>query len=125
LLVACGDDGGAGGSGGSGSPGGSNTPSGATCPPASTLTHGNFGQQFFSTYCLRCHTKSLIGTQRSGAPVGFNYDSAVEIRALAAKIDGQAAWGPTRTNTSMPPNGDKPTPEERMQLGEWLACGAP
>jgi|GEM_PF-5129608 len=29
---------------------------------------------------------------------------------------------PDAVNEFMPPNGDKPTLEERQQLGEWVAC---
>ena len=34
----------------------------------------------------------------------------------------RAAAGPDAVNTLMPPDGDKPTEEQRRQLGQWLAC---
>jgi len=29
------------------------------------------------------------------------------------------------SNTTMPPGPNDPSPDEREQLAEWLACGAP
>jgi hypothetical protein len=40
-------------------------------------------------------------------------------------IDAMAAAGPERINQAMPPEGAKPSREERELLGIWLACGAP
>lgn len=101
-------------------------PSGATCPTDSTLTYETFGKGFMEDYCTRCHSSVLSGDARNGAPSDHNFDSLVEIQATPAEhIDEQAAAGPDRVNTTMPPSSPRPTEEERRQLGEWLACGTP
>jgi cytochrome c5 len=100
-------------------------PSGADCPDGSTLTYESFGQKFMSDYCLRCHSSSVKGADRKGAPADHNFDSLAEIEILIDHIDQKAASGPESTNTSMPTGDPKPSMELREQLGEWLACGAP
>lgn len=117
LLIGCGVP-------SAGAPDGG-TPSGATCPDASTLDYDTFASGFFSTYCVRCHSSTLTGAQRHGAPVGYNWDQIDSIRAHAIEMDEAAAGGPDRINRIMPPNGTVPTDAERLELGEWLACGAP
>jgi len=47
------------------------------------------------------------------------------IKAVQDHIDETTAAGPAATNDSMPPGGPAPTRHERLQLGEWLACGMP
>lgn len=100
-------------------------PTGAECPPASTLTYANFGQTFMEDYCLRCHSSTVTGADREGAPSDHNFDTIDEIRAFAGHIDEMAGSGPDATNDQMPPDGDAPTLAEREMLAEWLACGAP
>jgi uncharacterized membrane protein len=105
--------------------------SGATCPAGGTAlryTGGtgpvDFGRTFMTAYCTGCHASDKVGLARQGAPDHANFDSLAIIRDHLALIDQMAAAGPSATNTSMPPAGG-PTPGERQQLGEWLACGAP
>jgi hypothetical protein len=87
---------------------------GSTCPETSTLTYANFGQAFISTHCLSCH-----GSRQSPA---LATQSAV--RAASAQIDRVAAAGPDAINAVMPPDASLTT-DDRLNLGEWLACGAP
>jgi len=98
-------------------------PSGAMCPESSTLTYENFGEKFFADYCLRCHSSSVSGNAREGAPADHNFDTYDEIELMADHIDQTTAFGPDSENDKMPFNGKKPTDEERRKLGEWLACG--
>jgi uncharacterized membrane protein len=100
-------------------------PTGASCPTGSTLSYQNFGQTFMTSYCTRCHSSSVTGAARQGAPIGVNYDTVEGVRAHAEMIDLHAAAGPNAVNTEMPPSGLLPPEAERRQLGEWLACGAP
>jgi cytochrome c5 len=94
---------------------------GATCPAASTLTYDTFGRNFMSKYCTKCH--SSAATDRHGAPADHNFDTLAGILAMPDHIDMHAAAGPNATNTIMPPAGETaPTIDERMQLGQWLAC---
>lgn len=100
--------------------------SGATCPEGSELSYENFGREFFGAHCTLCHSAAISGAMRQ-APLDRNFDDVKMIRALAHQIDQQAGAGPTQQNQVMPPSGEasKPTLEQRMQLAEWLACGAP
>lgn len=101
-------------------------PTGSVCPPAgSDLTYENFGSGFMAAYCTDCHGAARVGADRQDAPVGLDFDTVAEIRAEADEIDAKAAAGPDATNEIMPPVPEAPTMAERMQLGEWLACGAP
>ncbi len=101
-------------------------PTGATCPTGGTqLTAQNFGMPFMEQYCTRCHGSTLSGGARQGAPADVNVDTLAGVRAAADEIDEWTGAGPNRVNTGMPVNGPMPTTEERRQLSEWLACGAP
>lgn len=100
-------------------------PTGATCPSSQTLTYANFGKSFVQTYCLRCHSATVAGAARNGAPDDHNFDALEDVKPLAEHIDELAGAGPAGTNTLMP-NGDPlPSVQERRNLSEWLACGAP
>ena len=101
-------------------------PTGATCPEGSMLTYESFGQSFMSRYCTRCHSSTLSGSERHGAPSDHNFDTLAGIKATPAEhLDEEAAAGPENVNTSMPPADPRPQDGERRQLGEWLACGTP
>jgi|1186.fasta_scaffold1106416_1 hypothetical protein len=100
-------------------------PSKAECPSGSTLTYANFGKEFFSTYCLRCHSANVKGAARMNAPADHNFDTLDEIDLLSKHIDEMAAAGATQTNTTMPPSDPKPSTADRKKLGEWIACGVP
>ena len=80
-----------------------------TCPPDSTLTYANFGQALISSSCLSCHTNRQRPKLDTQAGIQANTGSIIE---LAVYTD------------AMPQSGDLPL-AQRMQLGEWLACGAP
>jgi uncharacterized membrane protein len=101
------------------------TPTGSTCPAGSTLTYESFGQAFMESYCTRCHASDLHGADRHGAPLYHDFDTLDGILAVADHVDEWAAAGPDAVNRLMPPSGEAPTDDERYQLGEWLACGAP
>lgn len=100
-------------------------PTESVCPPTSTLTWDNFGQSFMTRYCTDCHSSQLMGAARHGAPSFHDFDTASGVRAVRVHIDETTAGGPAAINRSMPTDGDKPTDDERRQLGEWLACDAP
>ena len=108
-LAACGED-------------ADPTPTGSTCPPDSTLTYDGFAAPFMEAYCTRCHDSALHGDDRNGAPLFHDFDTEMGILVVAGHVDEWAAGGPDAINRLMPPNGDAPTDEERLQLGEWLAC---
>jgi cytochrome c5 len=98
------------------------TPSGAECD--STLTYESFGMAFMASYCTSCHSSTLSGVDRNGAPADHDFDSLDGILASADHIDEHAASGPDASNDEMPPSGPSPTAAEREMLGAWLACEA-
>lgn len=100
-------------------------PTESVCPTTQTLTYDNFGKPFMESYCTRCHSSELVGEARMGAPSFHDFDTLFGIKAVSDHIDETAAFGPAAMNNSMPPNGARPTAEERRQLGEWIACGMP
>jgi hypothetical protein len=79
-----------------------------TCPTDSTLTYANFGQALIASNCLSCH--------RSGRP---QLSTQAGIQANTGGIIELTVY-----TDAMPKSGDLTT-AQRMQLGEWLACGAP
>ena len=125
----------AGDSGGAGSDTGSDTGSdigsdtgiddpyieGRACPPDSPLTWENFGEALMLTQCIGCHSDQLAeGAARGSAPVGVDFNSHVQTQAWLLRIYARSA----DDNSTMPPV-DTISPEMRVQLGDWLACGAP
>jgi hypothetical protein len=67
------------------------------------LTYANFGKAFLTKYCNACHSFTQQDMQTD--PTLF-IDVAV-------------------TSTYMPISSILPTSVERMDLGNWLTCGAP
>ena len=90
------------------------------CPPEGTdLTYESFGKAFFSRHCNSCH--SGVTGEREGAPGVYVFETLEQVRAHKDRIFVRSAT----TNDSMPPGPDDPPIEEREDLAEWLACGAP
>jgi uncharacterized membrane protein len=111
TLAACG--------GGGGEP----TPTGATCTAeGAALTYEDFGAPFMAAYCTRCHSSELRGEDRDGAPVFHDFDSLIGILNVSDHVDEQAGIGPDAENRFMPPDGTRPTDDERRQLAAWVVC---
>jgi hypothetical protein len=90
------------------------------CPPAgTTLDYENFGREFMSAHCQRCH--GMPSKDRQGAPSGYDFGSRDDVVRFRERIFSRAA----ADNTTMPPGPDDPPEAEREKLAEWLACGAP
>lgn len=104
LIAAC----------GGGTEGGEDLPA---CPSGGTaLTYDNFGKDFFGNYCTSCHAAGTNVNEAQDMP----FETQADIQARIDDIYEQAGG----TNTSMPTSGSKPTAAERLQLEEWLSCGA-
>lgn len=88
------------------------------------LTYENFGQAFFQSYCLRCHSETRVGDiARNDAPVGINYDTLEGVREFATRIRLRAG-----ELGDMPPlllPGPRPSEQERVQLIRWIDCDTP
>jgi uncharacterized membrane protein len=100
------------------------SPTRSACSASGELRYEPFGRSFMEAHCMRCHASHRFAGERHGAPVGVDFDRLEVIRGAADAIDAHAAAGPASINTVMPPDDVVPI-EERYQLGEWLACGAP
>lgn len=98
---------------------------GALCPSDNTLSYDTFGKAFMADYCVDCHSSEVKGSARRGAPAGTDFDTLAAIRLHSGHIDAHAAAGPKAVNDEMPEEDPRPTLEQRIQLGQWLACGAP
>lgn len=106
-------------------------------PPncAGTAGECSFGKDFMDRYCTMCHSSSLDGAARNGAPKFHDFDTLLGIIQVNDHIDEQAGSGPGANNTAMPPERcpttaggpldracAQPTLAEREQLATWLAC---
>src|SRR5262249_43171563 len=90
------------------------------CPPGgTTLTYANFGQRFMNEWCQSCHASTSVN--RQGAPGEFIFDTVQQVQLHRDRIFVRAA----ASNDSMPPGPNDPPRQQRDQLAEWLACGAP
>jgi uncharacterized membrane protein len=101
--------------------------SGAKCGQGAGLDYASFGESFMRDYCTACHSSELEATQRSGAPSDHDFDTHEGIlRTPLEHLDHVAGAGAHVVNTTMPPAGyPQPTRQEREDLAQWLACGAP
>jgi hypothetical protein len=90
------------------------------CPDGgTTLTYENFGAIFMNEFCNRCH--SAPNGQRNGAPDDDVFATQAEVIAHKARIFARAA----DTNDSMPIGPNTIPSQLRVDLANWLACGAP
>lgn len=83
-------------------------------------TYESFASGLFDTYCTRCHSTELSGSARNDAPGNLNWDDEGSVRSNLRDIRraaGEIAF--------MPPNGSKPTCEERFRLARWIDADAP
>lgn len=79
------------------------------CPTDQTLTYANFGKAVLDANCNSCHEsreRPHLATQ-------------AQVQAAAQDIIQEAVF-----HTAMPEDADM-TNELRIQLGQWLSCGAP
>jgi hypothetical protein len=99
------------------------------CPPltAPVATPGDGGrdgwasyaQGFFASYCTRCHSSTLVGDARNGAPDGYNWDDQASVRAHLDLI--RSAVG---VANFMPPSDPRPACDERRRIVAWIDAGA-
>lgn len=108
LIAACGGD--------------EPTPTEATCPTANAPTWDGFAKPFFDKYCTRCHSSTLTGGARNGAPAFHDFDTRTGVQGVLVHIDQQAGSGPAATNELMPPSSPVPTKAEREMLAQFVAC---
>ena len=83
-------------------------------------TWANYAQGFFATYCTRCHSTTLAGDARNGAPDGYNWDDESSVNAHIADI--RDAVG---VSNFMPANPPDPSCDERRRIVRWIDAGGP
>ncbi len=83
-------------------------------------TWANFAQGFFASYCTRCHSSTLTGIARNGAPDGFDWDVQATVLMYLPMI--RDAVG---VSNFMPPDAPAPTCAERQRLVRWIDADAP
>jgi uncharacterized membrane protein len=109
MLATIGACGGGGGASSSGSD---------DCP--SEVTYATTAKPFVQKYCISCHSKSVSGTARDGAPVGINFDDEKGLRAHGTHVHEYT------DNGRMPPTDDLSLPQpsafERDAFVEWTVC---
>jgi hypothetical protein len=96
---------------------GDDAPESVDCDRQPPLNWGNFGKGFFSLHCTSCHSSENSDVQRSGAPIGLDFDTYSEVVREVSRIE-IAAIG---DDAAMPPSGE-PTEAELTMLREWLTC---
>jgi uncharacterized membrane protein len=83
-------------------------------------TLATFAQPLFDQFCTRCHASTLTGDDRSGAPVGFDWDVEASIRAELPRIRNAVG-----VFNFMPFNAPLLSCEQRQRLVRWIDAGAP
>jgi uncharacterized membrane protein len=93
----------------------------ASCTAADAPTYETFGQAFMTDYCSSCHSASVTGTARLGAPPEDVFDTLAQIQGnteeLAHEVESKAMPFPTAKKF--------PTDAERALFTQWMSCGAP
>lgn len=93
---------------------------GRDCPPESFLTWENFGEGFMLDHCTGCHSELLDEGQRANAPLDVDFNTQAQVQDQIDRIYARSG----DANDTMPPV-NTISAEERIHLGDWLACGTP
>ena len=83
-------------------------------------TWTSFAQPFFASYCTRCHSSTLTGAARNGAPDGYNWDDEAAVRAHLDMIRTAVGVG-----NFMPPSDPRPPCDDRRRIVRWIDADAP
>ena len=83
-------------------------------------TWASFAQGFFASYCTRCHSSTLTGVARNGAPDGYDGDDEATVRLHLDVIRSAVGVG-----NFLPPTAPTPTCAERQRIVRWIDAAAP
>ncbi len=92
---------------------GSDTTETTDCSTAPT-----FSEVTLFASCTGCHSSTLEGADRNGAPADINYDT------YDAAVQNAEHGLDEVEEGAMPPNGSV-SEEEIQALADWIACGMP
>ncbi len=95
---------------------GQGVPLANTCLREPPLTYENMGEGLIERHCRSCHGEFRVGSQRSFAPPGVDFDNEEDVLIWAEAIYEEAV-----VNHTMPPAGGM-LEQERRWLDEWLRC---
>lgn len=96
-----------------------------TCPTGSTVTWATV-EPIFSANCVRCHSSTLVGDDRNGAPEGVHFNSAADARRPTGE-DRDYAYERIRLG-EMPDDGPTEgyvSTDDALLLWEWWSCQGP
>lgn len=92
---------------------------GPACPPTgSRRDYAGFAREFLDLHCGGCHSSTLEGEARQGAPEGQDFDLPASLRAHAGLIQSSLL------RQDMPPAAPAPADDVEAMV-EWIACGLP
>jgi hypothetical protein len=91
VVPACGDSGG-------------EEPETVDCDRQPPLDWDNFGEGFFSLLCTSFHSAKNSDVQRSGAPIGLDFDTYGQVVREVSRIETET----TGPDAAMPPSGGEP-----------------
>jgi hypothetical protein len=77
------------------------------------------GAPVLTTYCTACHSATLVGDTRHGAPAGVDLDTLAGARTQADRIRARAL------DARDMPSGGGIAAADRARLAAWLDCGTP
>ena len=83
-------------------------------------TWATYAQGFFAQWCTRCHSSTLTGNARNGAPDGYNWDQQASVKSHGTMIRAEVG-----ANDEMPLNAPFPTCADRLRISKWLDAGQP
>ena len=93
---------------------------GADCPEVTDVTYGATIEPLIVTHCTSCHTESLVGSARKGAPSAVNLDSHASVASWKDRVATRVTAG------TMPPTSEPPVPRcDAALIVHWVDNGAP
>ena len=87
------------------------------------LDWDSYGQAFFDQHCTGCHSSSLSGPDRNGAPDGVNFDTLAGAQAhWNAALSRVEAGHPATQTTGGGIQGADYTAEETDTFARYIQC---
>lgn len=82
------------------------------------ITVPKFSEMTAWARCTTCHSTTVSGTSRAGAPTDINFDNYDDAVMDADRARSEVEMG------AMPPGGGL-TADERAQIVDWASCDTP
>ncbi len=86
-----------------------------TCDTGPDVDWHSFGEGFFATYCLACHSSTT--PDRADAPIGVDFDTEAQVRAQADRVRVRVL-----DEATMPVGGGV-SEDDLVLLDRLLECG--